>query len=659
MRNHPQSLEYDLPPAVDQNEAAHIARKFQERAAGEGPAEWPLTRLRPLRRDTVVTYHREGVVTLTGVLRPELIHIELDSGGLGLAAVQDIADDPAVLANLADILGGVHHTAVSARILSAGDDATAALTQAHDHGVDVCVPLHTSTLRVLRGSHRWGPLGDREALQGIDRSALTTIDLHLGDVAVLHPALAREFAEGAHAVLLVRYVPGPIPTASAPTQRPELGGGAAPLLLQGERTAFIEKRHLIIGRVMRERAALEGTSFIDVGTDYHYPFYFGYYPTRLGMAELASSPELLLHYPSSFGLVELRHEVSRFMRGFFDVDADEMKQVMINTGASQAFDALSRGLAGTWVLLPDLSLPTVASIASGNGAELMRVPLDRDTGMMDLAILDRILGNITARGESVRFLYLNSPCNPTGAVGSTEYLTELVAVARRHHTLIVHDMDSWYTRHSGDQVPNILQIPGAMDCAVTVLSISKEFGLAGARVGFLVGNSEVIDTVRTHNSLFCVMIPEVCQRVAYAALASFDADLQKPAISADITALLDRCLDGWRSLGWPEQALIRPQAGFKFLLAVPPGIAATGEFCAAELFDFFVTSRAYVKLSTSLSFNPNNTNYLRMVIMQNMQTLDELFDRLHRCGVSWDMTLDPSIAAEFKAVVAENVLGDF
>jgi aspartate/methionine/tyrosine aminotransferase len=127
---------------------------------------------------------------------------------------------------------------------------------------------------------------------------------------------------------------------------------------------------------------------------------------------------------------------------------------------------------------------------------------------------------------SVRFLYLNSPVNPTGQVASLDYLTQLVEFARRNGITVLHDMDSWYTHHApAFKLHNILEVPGAMDCCVTVLSVSKEFGLPGLRVGLIAGNAAVNNAIRMHNSTFTVMIPEVCQVAAQAALESLIDDV--------------------------------------------------------------------------------------------------------------------------------------
>jgi aspartate/methionine/tyrosine aminotransferase len=125
-----------------------------------------------------------------------------------------------------------------------------------------------------------------------------------------------------------------------------LGGQLSRTLALGEKESTIDKRHLIIARDLRQHALAENIEFIDMGTDYLYPFYDGYKPTQDALQALGKNTSKALHYPSSFGLESLRQVFQRFMRVRWSVDLDWKTEVMINTGALQAFDAMSRAFEG-------------------------------------------------------------------------------------------------------------------------------------------------------------------------------------------------------------------------------------------------------------------------------------------------------------------------
>ncbi|MFE0457843.1 pyridoxal phosphate-dependent aminotransferase [Kitasatospora sp. NPDC058965] len=436
-----------------------------------------------------------------------------------------------------------------------------------------------------------------------------------------------------------------------------LGGGLNTRVVAGRATGLIEKRHLVLKRWYADQAARRGAAFLDFGTDYGYPFYDKFRPTLDAMDALGRGAESARHYPSSYGTAELREEFRQFMHRQFEVTLDPHAEVMVTTGASQAFDAITRSYAGRYLLVPELALSTVTSIGVGNGAEVVRVPMDQHFRPV-LAELDAILERIG--GHDVRCLYINSPTNPTGTVLGREYLTELVALARRHGVLVLHDHDSWYTVHRGERSVNILEIPGAMDVAVTVLSVSKELGLPGLRVGLMAGNPSVINDLRIHNSEFCVMIPEFCQDAVAAALRASTDDGIREDVQDRISAALTAAVQGWRDLGWPEDALLPPQAGYKFLLRPPAGFDSTaeGELTGVDTFDFLLAREAGVKLSTSRSFNAGSADWMRMIIMQDVDVVEHFFERLAAIGVHYRMTPPTGLAAQLREIVSQFDLWD-
>lgn len=523
-------------------------------------------------------------------------------------------------------------------------------------------------LYAIPKSHLQGKIqhiGEEAQLELEDRILRDAIPLEMkaGSIALfnqntIHYSGVNSTHEDRRAIIFRYYAKKYISNNQGNASGVSLGGGISESLTEGVDIGRIEKIHLITNRVLREQANAQGIRFIDVGTDYHYPFYADYTPTRMALMALGEHAESSLHYPSSYGLLELRDSFKNFMKSQFGVHLDRDTEIMITTGASQTIDALSRTFNGKYVLLPELSLPTVSTISRANGAEFLRLPITSGSGFIDISKAEEIVSQIG--GDNIRFLYLNSPCNPNGKVASKEYLEELVELCNKHGVLIFHDMDSWYTRHSDAvRLTNILEIPRAIDCSVTNISLSKEFGLAGLRIGLVAGNAYIIDLIREHNSTYSVMIPEPNQHAALSALNHFRDDEQRARINRYVTSVLYKSIEGWKSLGWPDSTILYPSAGYKFLLEVPPGIEAQEGFPAITLFDYYVASRAYVKLSTSRSFNPQNNRYVRMILMQDLQTIDEIFSRLNKVGVNYGMTLPKTLGKEYSSFLRSNNRGDF
>jgi aspartate/methionine/tyrosine aminotransferase len=437
--------------------------------------------------------------------------------------------------------------------------------------------------------------------------------------------------------------------------RTPLGGGMSPQMHGGRLAGLVESRHLVLRRLMRSRASVEGREFLDVGTDSTYPFYDGYGPTEAALAEVAVSTGSARVYPSSYGLIELREEIAALLRRQFGVEANPTTDMMITAGASQAFDALSRSYVGRHVLLPCLALSTVESISVGNGAVPVRIPFD-DGYQIDLDALERTV--LALSGDGVRFLYLNSPTNPNGVLYGFDSLAKIVEIAREHRILVVHDHDSWFTTHCGERSVNILEVPGAREVAVTVLSVSKELGLPGLRIGAVVGCPGVINTLRIHNSQFSVMIPEFCQHAAAVALRAFRNDAARWRVQQEIRRALEAALDGLQALGWPNEAILRPQAGYKFLFRPPPSFAFGGDPSGVELFDFLIARNAAVKFSTSRSFNTDDHGWMRMILMQLPNRMTELFARLDAIGVCYQMPVPRGLREDYETFMADGDLSD-
>lgn len=124
------------------------------------------------------------------------------------------------------------------------------------------------------------------------------------------------------------------------------GGGINPNLVAGRVAGLVEKRHLVLKRRFAAQAEEQGRTFIDLATDFTYPFFGGFAPTEAALRALAATVSAARHYPSSYGTAQLRDAFVGFMHRWFGVGLDAGTQVMVSTGASQVFDALTRTYAG-------------------------------------------------------------------------------------------------------------------------------------------------------------------------------------------------------------------------------------------------------------------------------------------------------------------------
>jgi L-glutamine---4-(methylsulfanyl)-2-oxobutanoate aminotransferase len=217
-------------------------------------------------------------------------------------------------------------------------------------------------------------------------------------------------------------------------------------------------------------------------------------------------------YAPFAGLPELKHAISARYTDAYGVELDPEREVAIVPGTKSALVELVLVVAerGDTVLLPDPYYPDYPSGVALAGAELGLLELDPGRGYaprFDLAPRDR-----------VALVFLNYPSNPTAAVVKEGTFAEAVAFARETGAAIVHDFAYGDLVFDGRAPSSFLAEPGAREVGVELFSMSKSFGMAGWRLGFVVGNEELVARVTTLQDHVRAGIFTPVQRAGIAAL---------------------------------------------------------------------------------------------------------------------------------------------
>ncbi len=199
-------------------------------------------------------------------------------------------------------------------------------------------------------------------------------------------------------------------------------------------------------------------------------------------------------YPPYHGLDELRAAGARYYQRRYGVAIDPDREALVLIGAKEGLAHAAHALLdpGDVALVPDPAYPVYASQARLCGAQVRPVPLAREEGWR--IRFDRI------DPVGARAIFLNYPANPTGATCDKAHLAEAVAFCRANDIVLVHDLAYGEITFDGHVAPSILEIPGAMDVAIEINSLSKTYRMPGMRVGFAVGNAELVGAVRTLKS---------------------------------------------------------------------------------------------------------------------------------------------------------------
>jgi LL-diaminopimelate aminotransferase len=206
------------------------------------------------------------------------------------------------------------------------------------------------------------------------------------------------------------------------------------------------------------------------------------------LCEAAKNPENH-QYPSYEGKIEFRAAVADWYKETFGVNLDPESEVLALIGSKEgiAHAPLAFLNPGNLALIPDPAYPVYKTAVEFAGGVPVIMPLKRERGF--LPDLDAITSD---QARKSRLIFLNYPNNPTGACADIQFFKKLVDFARDNNLIVLHDNPYSEVYFGDKRPPSILEVEGARDVAVEFHSLSKTCNMTGWRVGFVVGNSEII-----------------------------------------------------------------------------------------------------------------------------------------------------------------------
>ncbi len=214
-------------------------------------------------------------------------------------------------------------------------------------------------------------------------------------------------------------------------------------------------------------------------------------PPEVVLQRLAEASRIpaMSRYGFALGLVEFRESITRWMKRRFGVEFDPLKEIVPLIGSKEGLSHLALAFAekGDVTICPD---PGYNSYIGGTilaGATPYKYALRPDNGF--LVDLDEIPSDVLAKAK---ILYLNYPCNPTGAIAPREYLERVVKRCRELDILLVYDNAYSELAFDGYVPPSIFEIEGARDIAIEFHSMSKTYNMTGWRCGWAAGRQELV-----------------------------------------------------------------------------------------------------------------------------------------------------------------------
>lgn len=320
-------------------------------------------------------------------------------------------------------------------------------------------------------------------------------------------------------------------------------------------------------------------------------------------AELAN-PGFQRYMPSK-GLPETRQAICAWYERRYGQRFDPEKEAVITIGSKEGIGHLLLALVGPGdcVLSPDPGYPIhrYGVIIAGGEPVSVRVGPGRD----HFRDIEEALARSPRKPKG---LIVNFPHNPTTATADVGFYEKVVALAKREGMWVISDLAYADLRFDGTPSPSIFQVPGARDLAVEFFTVSKSYSMPGWRVGFCVGNADLVGGLGTLKGYMDYGSFAPTQLAAATALTSCDADV---AANRDLyRRRADVLVAGLRGAGWE----VTPPIATMFVWApLPPSHAAMGAVgFAAELLE-----KGGVAVAPGVGFGPGGEGYVRFSLIES------------------------------------------
>ena len=317
------------------------------------------------------------------------------------------------------------------------------------------------------------------------------------------------------------------------------------------------------------------------------------------LTQAAQDPEMWKY--ALRDLPELKQAVCDYYERRFGVSGITPSMVQSCNGTQEGVGHLGLALLdpGDTILVPDPCYPVFEAGAKIADAKLEYYPL-----VAEHNYLPYVAGIDPEVADRAKYMIVSLPANPVGSVGTPEVYEEIIAFAREHDLLIVHDNAYSDIVFDGEPGGSFLQYPGALDVGVEFFSLSKSFNVTGARIGFLVGRDDVVSAfAKLRGQIdFGMFFP--IQKAAIACLNGPRDEVEAQRLKYQERR--DALCDGLEGLGWE-----RPNAhGSMFVWAKLPGGRTDSMAFCEELME-----KAGVVVTPGASFGPSGEGHVRMALV--------------------------------------------
>jgi LL-diaminopimelate aminotransferase len=372
---------------------------------------------------------------------------------------------------------------------------------------------------------------------------------------------------------------------------------------------------------LKAKAIAEGRDLVDLGIgdpDRPTP-----QPIIDRLCEAANDPETHRYDETEAGWPPFLEAAARWYKRRFDVDIDPNGEAMLLLGSKDGLAHLCWAMIdpGDISLVPDPGYTVYKVNTMMAGGDIVQMPLLEENGFVpDLSAIP------TDAAKKAKLMFLNYPNNPTGATASLEFFQDAVRFAKDHDIAICSDLAYSEVTYDGYVAPSMLQADGAKDVVIEMHSLSKTMNMTGWRIGFAVGNKDLISHLnKLKSNLDSRQFPAIDLAAAYALdHVSNQATLDLYKKRRDIL------VDGLNAIGW---RITKPKASLYVWAKVPSG------YTSAD-FAKMLLQEAGVLVIPGNGYGQYGEGYVRMSLTvagdRDGERVAEAVKRIADAGIRWD-----------------------